>query len=106
MKKILATLLALVMILSLAVGGLDGGGVAGNNAVVVNGNGEACVLGLVYQPGGALRRVAVDGWKTLWDYCAGGKSGGDDYKYGFDPLNKGDVQVSTSPPGRGSHTRR
>ena len=24
-----------------------------------------------------------------------GKSGGEDYKYGFDPLNKGDVQVST-----------
>jgi iron(III) transport system substrate-binding protein len=37
----------------------------------------------------------VDGWKTLWAYCEGGKSGGDDYKYGFDPLNKGEVQVST-----------
>ena len=39
--------------------------------------------------------ISVEGWKTLWNYCAGGKSGGDDYKYGFVPLNKGDVQVST-----------
>lgn len=37
--------------------------------------------------------ISVDGWKTLWAYCAGGKSGGDDYKYGFDPLNRGEVQV-------------
>ena len=37
----------------------------------------------------------MDGWKTLWKYCAEGKSGGDDYQYGFDPLNRGDVQVST-----------
>ena len=39
--------------------------------------------------------VSVDGWKMLWKYCEEGKSGGDDYKYGFDPLNKGEVQVST-----------
>ena len=39
--------------------------------------------------------ISIDGWKTLWKYCEGGKFGGDDYKYGFDPLNKGDVQVST-----------
>ncbi len=39
--------------------------------------------------------ISVEGWKTLWAYCAGGISGGDDYKYGFDPLNKGDVQVSS-----------
>ena len=39
--------------------------------------------------------ISVDGWKTLWAYCANGKTGGDDYKYGFVPLNKGDVQVSS-----------
>ena len=36
----------------------------------------------------------MDGWKTLWRYCAEGKSGGEDYHYGFLPLNRGDVQVS------------
>ena len=39
--------------------------------------------------------ITVEGWKTLWAYCAGGKSGGYDYKYGFTPLNRGDVQVSS-----------
>lgn len=39
--------------------------------------------------------VSIDGWKTLWAYCANGKSGGDDYKYGFVPLNKGVVTVSS-----------
>ncbi len=38
--------------------------------------------------------ISVDGWKTLWKFCAEGVSGGDDYKYGFDPLNKGDVAIS------------
>ena len=43
-------------------------------------------------PGG----ISIDGWKTLWKYCAEGVySSDDDYKYGFQPLNKGDVQVST-----------
>ena len=34
-----------------------------------------------------------DGWKMLWKYCANGSYTGD--SYGFDPLNRGDVQVST-----------
>ncbi len=38
--------------------------------------------------------ISVDGWKTLWKFCADGVSGGDDFKYGFDPLNKGLVAVS------------
>ena len=38
--------------------------------------------------------ISVDGWKTLWKFCAEGVSGGDDYKYGFDPLNKGEVAIS------------
>lgn len=38
--------------------------------------------------------ISVDGWKTLWKFCADGTCHGDDYKYGFVPLNKGDVAVS------------
>ena len=37
--------------------------------------------------------ISIDGWKMLWNYCANGVFTGD--KYGFDPLNRGDVQVST-----------
>ena len=37
--------------------------------------------------------ISIDGWKTLWKYCANGNFTGD--SYGFDPLNRGDVQVST-----------
>ena len=41
------------------VGGLDGGGVAGDDGVVVNGDGEAGVSGLVDEPSGALGGVGV-----------------------------------------------
>jgi len=37
--------------------------------------------------------ISIEGWKKLWAYCAGGNFTGDNY--GFDPLNRGDVQVST-----------
>ena len=37
--------------------------------------------------------ISIDGWKTLWAYCAGGNFTGD--SYGFDPLNRGDVQIAT-----------
>ena len=37
--------------------------------------------------------ISVEGWKTLWAYCAKGNYTGD--SYGFDALNRGDVQVST-----------
>ena len=37
--------------------------------------------------------ISVEGWKTLWAYCAKGLYTGD--SYGFDALNRGDVQVST-----------
>jgi len=37
--------------------------------------------------------ISVDGWKTLWAYCANGNYTGD--KYGLDPLIRGDVQLST-----------
>ncbi len=37
--------------------------------------------------------ISIDGWKMLWQYCAGGVFNGD--SYGFDALNRGEVQVST-----------
>ena len=37
--------------------------------------------------------ISIDGWKTLWAYCANGNFTGD--KYGLEPLIRGDVQVST-----------
>ena len=37
--------------------------------------------------------ISIDGWKTLWKYCAEGNFTGD--SYGLDPLIRGDVQVST-----------
>ncbi len=60
-----------------------------------NSNINSAMLYAFVDPASPAGGVTVDGWKTLWNYCANGKTGGDDYKYGFDPLNKGDVQVST-----------
>ncbi len=37
--------------------------------------------------------ISLEGWKTLWAYCAGGTFTGD--SYGLEPLIRGDVQVST-----------
>ena len=37
--------------------------------------------------------ISIDGWKTLWAYCANGNFTGD--SYGIDPLIRGDVQIST-----------
>ena len=37
--------------------------------------------------------ISSEGWKTLWKYCTNGLFTGD--SYGFDALNRGDVQVST-----------
>ncbi len=60
-----------------------------------NANINSAMLYAFVDPASPAGGISIDGWKTLWKYCADGKSGGDDYKYGFDPLNKGDVQVST-----------
>ena len=60
-----------------------------------NSNINAAILYAFTDPTSPAGGISVDGWKTLWKYCQDGKFGGDDYKYGFDPLNKGDVQVST-----------
>ena len=60
-----------------------------------NANINSAMLYAFVDPSSPAGGVSIDGWKTLWNYCANGKSGGDDYKYGFVPLNKGDVQISS-----------
>lgn len=60
-----------------------------------NSNINSAMLYSFVDPESPAGGISIDGWKTLWKYCADGKSGGDDYKYGFDPLNKGEVQVSS-----------
>lgn len=54
------------------------------------------ILYAFVDPASAAGGISVEGWKTLWNYCAGGITSADDsYKYGFDPLNKGDVAISS-----------
>lgn len=60
-----------------------------------NSNINSAMLYSYVDPSSEAGGISVDGWKMLWKYCAEGKSGGDDYKYGFVPLNMGYVQVST-----------
>lgn len=60
-----------------------------------NANINSAMLYAFVDPNSEAGGITVDGWKTLWAYCANGKSGGDEYKYGFNPLNTGDVQVSS-----------
>ena len=58
-----------------------------------NSNINSAMLYAFVDPASPAGGISVDGWKTLWNYCANGDYTGD--KYGFDPLNRGDVQVST-----------
>ena len=58
-----------------------------------NANINSAMLYAFTDPTSPAGGVTLDGWKTLWKYCADGIFTGD--SYGFDPLNKGDVQVST-----------
>jgi len=58
-----------------------------------NANINSSMLHSFVDPESPAGGISVDGWKTLWNYCANGVFTGDDY--GFDPLNKGQVQVST-----------
>lgn len=59
-----------------------------------NMNINSAMLYAFTDPSSPAGGISVDGWKTLWKFCAEGVSGGDDYKYGFDPLNKGEVAIS------------
>ena len=58
-----------------------------------NGNINNSMLYPYADPTSPAGGISVEGWKTLWAYCQGGVFTGD--SYGFDPLNRGDVQVST-----------
>ena len=58
-----------------------------------NSNINNAMLYAFTDPSSPAGGISIDGWKTLWKYCANGKFTGD--SYGFDPLNKGDVQVAT-----------
>ena len=61
-----------------------------------NANINSSILYAYTDPESPAGGISIDGWKKLWQYCAGGKFSSDDtYKYGFDPLNNGDVAVST-----------
>ena len=58
-----------------------------------NANINSAMLYAFVDPASPAGGISVDGWKTLWKYCANGMFTGD--SYGFDALNRGDVQVST-----------
>ena len=58
-----------------------------------NANINSSMLYPFADPSSPAGGISVDGWKTLWAYCAGGNFTGD--SYGLDPLIRGDVQVST-----------
>lgn len=58
-----------------------------------NSNINSALLYAYIEPGSPAGGISIDGWKMLWKYCAEGDFTGD--SYGFDPLNRGDVQVST-----------
>ena len=58
-----------------------------------NGNINNSMLYPYADPTSPAGGISIEGWKTLWAYCQGGVFTGD--SYGFDPLNRGDVQVST-----------
>ena len=60
-----------------------------------NANINSALLYSFTDPESPAGGISIDGWKTLWKFCADGVYSSDDsYKYGFDPLNKGDVAVS------------
>ncbi len=58
-----------------------------------NANINSAMLYPFVDPESPAGGISLDGWKTLWKYCANGEFTGD--SYGFDPLNRGDVQVAT-----------
>lgn len=58
-----------------------------------NANINSAMLHPFTDPSSPAGGISLEGWKTLWNYCANGTFTGD--SYGFDPLNRGDVQVAT-----------
>ena len=58
-----------------------------------NNNINTSILYPFVDPASPAGGISLEGWKTLWKYCAEGNCTGD--KYGLEPLIRGDVQVST-----------
>ena len=58
-----------------------------------NANINSAMLFPFVDPESPAGGISLEGWKTLWAYCANGIFTGD--KYGFDALNRGDVQIAT-----------
>ncbi len=58
-----------------------------------NANINSAMLHAFTDPSSPAGGISVEGWKTLWNYCANGNFTGD--SYGLDPLIRADVQVST-----------
>ena len=58
-----------------------------------NSNINNSLLYAFVDPASPAGGISIDGWKMLWKYCENGVFTGD--SYGFDPLNRGDVQVGT-----------
>ncbi len=58
-----------------------------------NANINSSMLYAFTDPTSPAGGISLDGWKTLWKYCANGKFTGD--SYGLDAINRCDVQVST-----------
>ena len=58
-----------------------------------NNNINTSILYPFVDPASPAGGISIEGWKTLWNYCANGNFTGD--SYGLDPLIRGDVQVST-----------
>ena len=58
-----------------------------------NANINNAMLYAFTDPASPAGGISIDGWKTLWQYCANGNFTGD--SYGLDPLIRGDVQLST-----------
>ncbi|NLO85237.1 MAG: hypothetical protein GX096_07405 [Clostridiales bacterium] len=58
-----------------------------------NANINSAMLYSFVDPTSVAGGITIDGWKMLWKYCADGLFTGD--SYGFDALNRGDVQLST-----------
>ena len=59
-----------------------------------NANINSAILYPFVDPSSPAGGITVEGWKTLWKFCAEGKFGGDDWKYGIDPLIRGDVAIT------------
>ncbi|NLX82308.1 MAG: hypothetical protein GXZ04_00600 [Clostridiales bacterium] len=58
-----------------------------------NSNINTSLLYAFVDPASPAGGISIDGWKMLWKYCENGIFTGD--SYGFDPLNRGDVQIGT-----------